>query len=217
MNLIIHKAFNTHKMKIQVGEVYMDKVTQQKTLYPNKTRKYLLACLKEYGDEFEKKINSVFKVAVGIGDIVVDNKSEKKYERHIFILLDSTVAKKFFIEFMEWIKEQPMYEDDYVYGNINKSTYHMVVLLFPEKYYDSFQTFKQGKYSEMFKDPKDFDMFNSYPEAKKVFIKEHDYRIVFTERMNTIFNSNVHHSEWEGELDFPPTAKTEKFNHHLKK
>lgn len=204
-------------MKIQIGEVYMDKVTEQKTMYPNKTRKYLLPCLREYGSTFLTKINNVFKVAVGIGDMVVTNNSENKYERHIFILLDSTKAKPYFLKFMDWIKDQPMYEDDYVYDNIQKSTYHMVILKFPEKYYDSFETFKKGKYSEMFTNPEDFDFFKTYPEVQKVFIKDRNYRIEFTYKVNKIFGTTIKPEEWDGELDFPPTEKTDVFNHHLKK
>ena len=66
----------------------------------------------------------------------------------------------------------------------------MVILKFPEKYYDSFQTFKKGKYSQMFKDIKDFKFFESHPDTQKVFIKDHNYRIEFTKKVNKIFNTN---------------------------
>jgi len=208
-------------MKIQIGEVYMDKVTQQKTIYPNKTRKYLLPCLREYGEVFINKINNVFKVAVGIGDIIVDLSTEG-YERHIFILIDTTIATKFFLNFIDWIRVQHMYEEDYVYDNIQKSSFHMVVLKFPEKYYDSFETFKKGKYSEMFNKETIAKFFVNHPDAQAVFIKDHNYRIKFTRKLNIFLNNineadRVKPEEWEGEVDFPPTDETEKFNHHLKK
>lgn len=203
-------------MKIQIGEVYMDKVTEQKIPYPNKTMKYLLPCLKDYGSEFLDKLNNVFKVAAGIGDIITDN-CGLIHEKHIFILLDSKIAPKFFLSFISWIKDQPMYEDDYVYGNIQKSTYHMIVLGFPEKYWNSLDSFKLGQYSKMYDEKTIKEFFSNYPESQKIFIKDHEYKIKFTKRVNKIFEADLKPSEWEGELDFPPTDKTDKFNHHLKR
>lgn len=203
-------------MKIQIGEIYMDKVGD-KTLYPNKTRKYLLPCFREYGELFITKLNSVFKVAIGIGDIIVENSGRNHFEKHIFILLDTTIAKKFFVDFLEWIKDQPMYEDDYVYDNIQKSTFHMVILTIPEKLLTSFEEFKKGNYSNMFSKEQINVFFELHPEIKKVLIKDHQYRIIFTKKLNRKYNSTVKSEDWEGELDFPPTPETDIFNHHLKK
>jgi len=207
-------------MDIQVGKIYMDKVIEQKIIFPNKTKKYLLPCLKEYGNIFINKLNNVFKVAVGIGDIIVDN-CGYYHEKHIFILLDSIIANKFFLDFLDWIKKQSMYQDDYVFGNIQKSKYHMVVLKFPEKFYDSFETFKVGKYSSMFNKETIDSFFNNHPKTKLVFIKDHNYKVYFVDKVNEIYNLKGEHrvreEEWEGELDFPPKDKKEIFNHHLKK
>lgn len=205
-------------MKIQIGEIYMDKVTDQKITYPNKTRKYLLPCLKHYGQTFVSKLGSVFKVAVGIGDVITDN-CGLHHEKHIFILIDSTIATSFFQKFLVWIREQPQYQDDYVFGNIQKSTYHMVVVKFPESFYESFNTFKEGKYSQMYSAEVIKEFFENHPKIKKVFIKDHNYRIHFTERVNRKYHlTGIHRiapEEWDGELDFPPNKMTEFFNHHL--
>lgn len=203
-------------MKVQVGEVCMDAVTKQKIMYNNKTRKYLLPCLKEYGEEFMSRLNNVFKVAAGIGDIITED-CGFHHEKHIFILLDSSIAKKFFIEFMDWIKEQSMYEDDYTYYNIQRSNYHMVVLKFPDKFYDSFETFKIGDYSKMFDKTTIEKFFKDYPNTNKVFVKDHNYKFYFTEKVNIKFGTTISGEDWQGELDFPPTPKTEIFNHHLKR
>lgn len=202
-------------MKIQIGEVYMDKVTSQKIIYPNKTKKYLLPCLKEYGSEFEKKINSVFKVAVGLGDIVISNRG-MAHERHIFILIDSTVAIKFFIDFLDWIKDQVMYEDDYVFGDIQKSNFHMVILKFPEKFWGLFTPFKKGEYSTMFSSDTVKQLFNNHPKVAKVLIRDRNYRIVFTKKLNKIYGLTLNPHEYDGELDGPPRDEEEYFNHHLK-
>jgi hypothetical protein len=204
------------EIKYQIGEVYMDKVTQQKTIFPNKTRKYLLPCLREYGETFTNKLNNVFKIAVGIGDIITDN-CGFKHEKHLFILIDSTIAHSHFINFLDWIRDQPMYEDDYVHDNIQKSKYHMVVLKFPEKYYSSFDTFKTGAYSNMYNQTTIENFFQSYPDVQKVFIKDHEYRITFTKKLNKVFDTTLTPEDWEGELDFPPKEKHEVFNHKFKK
>ena len=202
-------------MKIQIGEVYLSKVTNQKALRPNKTRKYLLPCLTYYGKELMNYLNSVFKVAVGIGDIIV-NKSGLKYEKHIFILIDTTTSPQFFLKFIDWIRRQEnIYEDDYVYDNIQESRYHMVVLKFPEKYWESFDTFKKGEYSKMFIEEDINSIFDKYPTIKKVFIKDHDYKVNFTERVNRIFGTTITPEEYDGELELPPSNKTEVFNDHL--
>lgn len=204
-------------MKIQIGEVYMDKVSRQRTIYPNKTRKYLLPCLREYGAEFTNKVNNVFKVAVGIGDIIVSNRG-KKHEKHIFMLIDTSIASAFFVEFIEWIREQPMYEDDYVYGDIQKSKFHMVILELPLQYYSAYETFKEGQYSRMYS--KEFiEAFIQNEEVKKVLIKDHNYLIHFTEKVNRKYGTTLKPSDWDAlpEMDFKPEKKTEVFNHHLER
>lgn len=204
-------------MKIQLGEVYMDRVTNAKTLYPNKTRKYLLPCLLDYGEVFTAKLSNVFKVAVGIGDIITDN-CGFTHEKHIFVLLDSTIANRFFLRFMNWIRDQPMYEDDYVYGNVQKSTYHMVVLKLPEKFWDTIDKFKVGEYSKMYNYETISKFFEEHSEVRNVLIKDHNYKLVFVNRrLNRKFNTSIEPEDYHGELDFPPTEESDKFNHHLKK
>lgn len=212
-------------MKIQIGEVEMSKVREQQIPLQNRTKKYLLPCLKEYGEEFISKINNVFKVAVGIGDIIsiqhhIDLTPGKevpkpKFERHLFILIDTGIASDHFIHFLDWVKEQSMYVDDYVFDNIQKSQYHMIVIQFPEKYYDSFDTFKKGKYSKMF-NTNGYDLFTAYPEIRKILIKDHTYAIKFVKQLNKEFNTTIKPEEWAGEFDFPPNENEEVFNHHLK-
>lgn len=207
-------------MKTQIGEIWMD-ASNNKMTFPNKTFKYLLPCLKEYGNIFRLKISNVFKVAVGLGDIVVDKYGTVTYERHVFILIDSSIANKFFVSFLEWIRTQPMYENDYVYDDIQKSNLHMVVIKLPEKYYDSFLAFNKGKYSEMFQGKTIEEIFDNHPDAVAVLIKDHNYKVKFLKRLNKFLNNtnpkdHIKPNEWEGEIEFPPTSKEEIFNNHLK-
>lgn len=220
-------------MQIQVGEIKMEEITDQniviqikgieekQIITPSKTSKYLVPCLKEYGPMFTNRLRGVYKVAAGIGDAILVNR-DIKYEKHVFILLDSKIAPDYFISFLKWIKEQTMFVDDYVYGDIQKSTFHMVVLKFPEKYYTSFDKFKLGKYSEMFGEEDIEKFFENHPTSKAVLIKEHSYRIKFTRKLNKEFNLSGKHvvtpEYWKKEnleLDMQPTLTTEIFNHHL--
>lgn len=202
-------------MKIQVGEIKMDELMKDIKVNSSKTKKYLLPCLREYGEEFTKKISSVVKIAAGIGDIIISNRGVI-HEKHIFILLDSTIAPKFFISFIDWIRDQPQYQDDYVFGNIQTSRSHMIIIKLPEKYYKTFETFKLGKYSEMYT-KQDIDVFfKDKPLFRRVILKDHNYKFKFVEEVNERFNSTVDAKDWHGELDFPPDDK-EIFNSHLKK
>jgi hypothetical protein len=199
-------------MKFLIGEVYMQKVPKETNILPNKTRMFMLPIFREYGVVFTNKLNNVFKVAVGIGDVIYDNHSEKRAERHLFILLDSRVAFIHFVEFLDWIREQDMYEDDYVYDNIQITPYHMVVLRIPPKFYDSFETFKKGKYSEMFDQGTIDQFFQRHPEVQKILIKDHNYKVKFVEKLNATFNTEVDPDEWKGECELPPNPTEEVFN-----
>lgn len=206
-------------MKTQVGKICMEAVSQQILPHSNKTKKYLLPCLTEYGEEFTNKLNGVFKVAVGIGDMIISNRGIK-HEKHMFILLDTSIARNFFIPFLDWIRDQEMYEDDYVYGNILISKLHMVIVKLPEKYYDTFETFKLGAYSKMYKKEDIDKLFKNKRSYRKVLIKDHNYKIEFIGELNRTFDlTGIHQilpEEYDGEYDLPPD-KEEIFNNHIKK
>lgn len=214
-------------MEIQVGEVKMEKVgepsviiqsketKEKQILKPNKTRKYLIPCLKEYGATFTAMLESVYKVAVGIGDAILINR-DIKHEKHIFILLDSKIVSQHFISFLNWIREQDIFVDDYVYGDIQKSTFHMVIIKFPEKYYHSFETFKIGDYSKMYELGDIEKFFKNHQNTKAVLVKDHNYRVIFTKKLNKEWGTTLKPDDIKGELDEKPTDISEIFNHHLK-
>lgn len=201
--------------KILLGNVIMNKVSSQEGIFPNKTREYLLPCIKEYGPAFIRKFNDIFKVAIGIGDIVVINRG-LSYEKHLFILLDTTIANTHFIRFLEWIRSEYMYQDDYVFGDIQKSKHHMIVIKFPEKFHEVISKFYKGKYSEMFKQGDIETYFSKLPDTQKILIKDHNYKIIFVKKLNSEFGTQITPDEYDGELDFPPRPDQEVFNNHLK-
>lgn len=191
-------------MRLREGDVYRDELGN-KTMLPNKTRKYLLPCLKYYGDVFLGKLNSVFKVACGLG--INNHQSDD-----MFILIDSAVANSYFLKFMDWIREQPYYKDDYVYGDIQKSSYHMVVLKIPEVFKSSVQKFLQGKYSEMYSYETIEKFFSKNPEVKQVLLKDNNYKSKFIAEVNKEYGTEIQDFDTEDyELDFPVNLKEEIF------
>jgi hypothetical protein len=195
-------------MKLQVGKILL-----------NRTKKYLTPCIREYGQEFEKRMNGVVKVAIGIGDIITI-KSGIRFEKHIFILIDTSpkpqgTGKREFKKFLDWLRDEMMYEDDYVFDDVRKGHLHMVVIKLPEKYYYTYETFRMSQFSKMY-DKEDLDkFFNKRPEIKKVLIKDHSYRIEFVKSLNEMFGTTVDPEEFEGELDMPLRKEDEIFNAHL--
>jgi len=205
-------------MVIQVGDIFLDRVTNQRDwgIFSNKTRKYLLPCLKFYGKEFTERLNDAFKVAVGIGDIIVSNRGYK-HEKHIFILLDSNIAPMYFRAFLDYVRKHESFENDYIYGNIQKTTFHMVIVRLPTKYYGAFKTFKMGDYSRMYS-KEDIDRyFNVHPVYRRVLIKDNRYKIRLARELNMEFGTTLTAEDLIGELDFAPTIESEVFNTHIKK
>lgn len=179
-------------------------------IYPNKTRRYLLPVLKDYGQDFINKFNQIFKTAVGIGDFVVEE-SGIEWQRHLFILIDSSKSHKFFLKFMKWIIAQDYYEDDYIYGNIQKSNLHMLVLKIPEKFYKSLEAFKTSRYSAMYDEDTIKHLFNNSPNTQKVFIKDHNYKIEFIKKVNQDFETNIDDFDNDFQLDYPFDKEEEQF------
>jgi hypothetical protein len=196
-------------MKIQIGEILMGRAGQKLPIQ-NKTLRYLTPCLKKYGTEFEMMYKSVFKIALGIGDIIIVDQ-ERKYEQHLFMLIDTRLYPKQFIKFLDWVREQPFYEEDYVYGDIKKSPCHMIIVKIPQEYIVSLTKFTEGKYSEMFSEEDINEFFLKYPDQVKVFKKDHNYKIKFVSKLNNLFESTLPVEEYDGELELPPKKEEEYF------
>lgn len=192
-------------MKIQVGEIVI-----------NKTKKYLAPCINVYGARFGLEVNTITKVGLGIGDMITV-KSGVRFEKHLFILVDvsSKLKQKTFNKFLIWIKDQIMYEDDYVYDDVQEGCLHMVVIKFPEQHYKTYETFKVSQFSKMYTKQDVNKFFAQRPEVQKVLIKDNNYKIEFVKSLNKQFGSTISPDEFEGELDFPVRKEEEVFNVHI--
>lgn len=192
-------------MKLEIGK-----------FYSNKTRTFLLPCLLENGPEFQMRFNRVYKFAVGIHDTSLNNHNLTE-QPLLYILLDKELSRMYFTEFVNWLKSQPYYVTDYVSSPDLSSRKHMVVLRIPELYYNAYQAFMSGKYSEMYTEEQKNVLFREHhrKEALKVLDKTHDALLDYVNKVNSIFEHNLTPKEAEehNEYEFPLIPQHEIFNY----
>lgn len=201
-------------LKIQLGSIAM-----------NRTRKYLFPIIKAYGTDFTKVIDSMFKVAVGIGDIVVQ-KCGLKHEKHLFILVNvKQTTSVVFATLLNWLKEHHAYEDDYSFDDIQSGIFHMIVIKVPDTYIDSLDKFKNSEFSKMYthEDIKNLFTYSGsnteqariYQDIKKILIHDHSYRIEFAKCIEKEFNIpkySPRNIPEDSEYDLPILTQEEFFN-----
>lgn len=187
-------------------------VFQLGDIYWNKTKKYLLPCLVEYGEDFSKKVSNLFKLAVGIGDHALTDMG-LHLEKHLFILVDTSVSKQTFPKTIQWLRGQPYYETDYPFDDIHTGKLHMIVIKFPEKYYNAYGRFTKSQFSKMYS-KEDIGKLFKNKERVGVLTKDKEQLSKFLNELNKKFNTSIEEHEWpsENELDFTINMKEEMFN-----
>lgn len=180
------------RIKVQIGTVQM-----------NKTSRFVKPCLRLYGEDFIKKLNSIYKLAYGVGDMFIN----KQYSQHIFILIDTKKCINHWVTSLDWVRQQEYYEDDYAFDDLVTGRLHMLVIKLPDEI--DLESFWQGKYSKMYKDEKLIDLLDD--ETKAIVIKDANYKVKFIEKLRKQFTSNIQISELnpEAELEIPPTIDEE--------
>jgi hypothetical protein len=201
-------------MKIQLGTIYL-----------NRTRQYLYPIVKSYGPEFVRAVDSIFKVAVGIGDIIV-NTCGIHHEKHLFLLCDAMFNPEQFQKSLTWLRDNVAYEDDYVFDMVHSGRLHMIVIKVPDIYYDTLVKFKKGEFSKMYSKEDIMKFFTYtghdkkqaelYDNIQKVLIHDHNYKVKFAKKIAEEFNIEegypAEEIEPEQEFEFPILTKEEFFN-----
>lgn len=193
--------------KIQIGNILM-----------NKTKRFLTPCLKSYGQEFENRFNATWKIAVGVGDIITV-KSGVIFEKHLFILCDTESNTQTFIGFRDWLKTQEhIYADDYVFDHVTNGYRHMIVIKIPQEFHHAYETFKEGYYSQMYTFDEVKKFFNQTSDIAKILVKDHKYKVIFTQKLREEFNVNISPEEIDETFEFelPPYWNDELFNENVK-
>jgi hypothetical protein len=198
-------------MKIQIGKLYI-----------NNTRRYLFPVIKYYGEEFTNKINKLFKVGIGIGDIIT-NKCNIRHEKHLFILVDTLPSSADFALALKYFKNHPSYEDDYAFDQIHKGRLHMLVIKVPDEFLETIDKFKAGEYSRMYSPEQIKNLFSykgddeivkkMYEITQKVLIHDHNYSIEFAKKIKKEFAlEELPEIKADQEFELPILLQEEFFN-----
>lgn len=184
------------------------------TYYVNKTWKYLVPCLSDYGSTFKAKYNSLFKLATGVHDCIFDG---TKYEngRYVYILIDKLYRPAVTQNILQWMTYQSCYVTSYAFDDLVKGRKHMLVLSIPELYNDSYDSFIKGSYSQMYSDNQ-IDILFPDPtnEVRAVLKRTKNAYSSFITKVNSSFDSNITKKDLIGaELDFPLEKGKEFFNY----
>lgn len=186
------------------------------SLYQNKTLKYLVPSFnKAFGLTFSEKFNSVFKLAVGLHDCLLDG-TPYENQRLIFILLDKAVKVPVFKSFIDYVKHQEYYVMDYAYDDVLYGRQHMLVIKYPESMQDVYDRFNEGKYSQMYDFEEVEKFFKTETEAKGVIIKSTRAMNLFRMRVNEDFNFQLDNKDLlvpGTEYEYELLAKEEYFNY----
>lgn len=193
-------------------------------LYKNKSLSYLYPCLKGHGDSILDQIGRINLVCVGIRDY---NVKEDKDCLYLLISSKSSIGSSYvnsqvyanrFNTFLKDIRLKDYYVRDYIYSNVDKNPYHMVVLRIPEKHKGIMQKFKEGRYSEMYT-LEEIDEYFKVPisyTSKRVLKKDETYLPIFVAIVNSEFNTDATVEDFkDAELDYPPDLRMEIFNYKI--
>ena len=206
---------------------------QSGKLYENRTWKYVYPCLKSYGGVLKGYLNSLYKMAVTLGDNNADFE-----ERHcIYILVDTNISttqtsvgsyRENLSKFLDWVRFQPYYVIDYIFDGLETSEKHMIVLRIPDTYTKAVEKFKKGRYSEMYSSKEIRELFpyvsidnkeietrinTKTKQVRNVLTKNKEYLPIFQKQVNEEFGVKCSLKDLEDhELDFPPVLKEEIFN-----
>lgn len=181
----------------------------------NKTWRFLTPSLRGYDDVFINKFNSVYKLAIGIHDTLLDG-SEIAYDRNIYIMLDKSYRNKLYQEFIDYIKFQDYYITDYNPSSNLNSRKHMIVIKIPKRFSNAYDMFIESKYSKMYT-KNEIDTLFSHPtktDDKKILLKYPEAYDSFVKKVNKEFNCNFTTSNLNAdEYELPLKKEEEIFNY----
>lgn len=185
-------------------------------LYRNRTLAYLVPALAYYGEDFKERFSTVFKLAFGIFDYLLEE-SHLQGQKNLYILLDREFQKTQYLNFMNWIKNQEFYVTDYSFDNQETGRLQMLVIAFPTPLEDAYDKFLQGKYSEMYFKKEIEDLFSDSwkAETKGVLTRTIGARNHFVLKVKEKWDTDLTPTDFKKEkyeYDFPPKKEKEIFN-----
>lgn len=188
-------------------------IIEYNKFYENKTKSFLYPTLKYHGEIFKTKFNSTFKLAVGIHDYnIEDTFSYAKCK--IYILFDSLFNKKAFDDFIKYVKFEPYYVYDYIFGDNPKNTrMRMLVIELPKEMVESYYYFLEGLYSRMFSQKQLLSLFHRNSKEFKVLMNESEMKKNMIKKIQKEFEIYEDISIIPMESELPLKNKEEIFNY----
>jgi hypothetical protein len=196
-------------MELKIGE-----------LYKNRTLSFLVPALAFYGQSFKDKFSTVFKIAFGVFDKVLEG-SHLEGQKNLFILIDKEVQKDQYASFMSWVKNQDYYVTDYCYDVPETGRLQMLVIAFPSPLENVYEKFLKGKYSEMYVKKEVEEYFSELrkAETRGILLRTTPSREKFITQVREVWGTELTFEDFKKEkyeYDFPPKEKEEIFNQYLK-
>lgn len=187
--------------------------------YHNKTWKYLIPCLKNYGINFIEKLDSVFILATGIYDNTFENTNDIP-SKNVYILIDTHYDNISYNKFIEYVRGLDFYVKDYCPdADFLHSNKQMFVIKIPEVYHNAYDMFLEGKYSQMYT-TEDIDKLflkrKSRPSMDvEVLTKNENARTFLLDSINREFYTDLKITDFTDDIDeyeLPLKNKEEIFN-----
>lgn len=190
-----------------------NRIKTDKDVYFNRTIRYIAPIMKLYGEELTQHFNSIKWAAFGIND---KNYKEELDDGQCIFCLCKITNYRVFNKFMDYLRNQSFYFDDYIYS-IQKKL-HMIVINNPRK--QIIPLFLEGKYSQMFSQ-EDIDRIylkkikvngvEKYTDVYSVLTKFDAYKQTFLNNLYTEFGYSGLDGDFE--FDLPPLINEEIFNY----
>lgn len=194
-------------MKFEIGKQYV-----------NKTWRFLLPCLKDYGNVVTTKLSNLYKVGAFVYDDNMTGVSKLKGE-NIFLVIDVQVKKYITQKLLNWFRNQDFYVHDYFFGDTLQDRYLILVLKIPDEYKKSYYHFLDGNYSKMYTKEERIKLFSNVLREKSdtpsrgrrlqdyyVLSRNRNQRILenYQRKVKDMFNVNVPDNALDvGELELP--------------
>jgi len=204
----------TMDMRKQISGVYSpDKeiMLNTKGVYKNKTLRYIVPILKQYGTEFAKKLNRVPVRGFTIGDMIFSD----SLNDFIFMVV-STVNLNYFNDLLQYLEKQPYYISDYILS-IKENTH---VIVFKNPMPEIIDPFLKGDYSKMYTQEEIERFFiklvkikniEYYTDVYSILTKREEYKTKFEEILGLDFNTSITLDD-NREFDYPPLLAEEVLN-----
>lgn len=182
--------------------------------YTNKTWRFLVPCLKAYGDSFVSQLNRVHKLAVGIHDEVFGI-LEDSDNRYLYILCDTEVNKKDYSNFVTWLSTQPYFVTKYS-ASLVYTRKEMLVVRIPEMFNKSYDMFLQHRFNEMFTEEEAKLLFSTELRKKEldIMLRRTSAYDEFIKSVKEEFNTDITYTDIGIQLELPYQKHEEVFNYN---